>query len=194
MARPPGRVLYLVVCAAPPARRVGELVDLLQRDGWAVCVIPTPAAATWLDTAQLGRRTGHPVRFQPRHPDESDPLPPASAMVVAPATFNTINKWAGGVSDTFALGILNELLGLAVPILVSPYAKPALTSHPAFGRSLRLLRGSGVHLTAVDALRPVGDGAGRFRWSAVTEPLRRLLMPGIPAPRSADRAEHDPAT
>ncbi|MPZ28088.1 MAG: flavoprotein [Micromonosporaceae bacterium] len=210
MDRPPARVLYLVVCAAPPARKVGELVDLLQHAGWAVCVITTPTATAWVDTAQLRHHTGHPVRSQPRRPEEPDPLPPASALVVAPATFNTINKWACGVSDTFALGILNELLGLGVPILVSPYAKPALTSHPAFRRSLRMLRGSGAHVTAVEALRPAGD-VGPFRWSAVTEPLRRLVPttggasggaggagdvsePAIPGPRSPDCSEHDPAT
>jgi flavoprotein len=35
--------------------------------------------------------------------------------VVAPATFNTINKWAQGISDTLALGLLNEATGLGLP-------------------------------------------------------------------------------
>lgn len=168
----PRRVLYLVGCAAPPVRRIGELVELLQRDGWTVCVIATPTAATWLDTGELRRRTGHPVRFQPRLPDQPDPLPLADAVVVAPATFNTINKWAGGVSDTLALGILNEMLGVGVPILVSPYAKPPLTSHPAFAGSLRTLRDCGVQFTATEALRPPADG-GPYHWEAVVAPLRQ---------------------
>lgn len=172
--RPPRSrpVLYLVGCAAPPVRRLGELVELLQRDGWTVCVIATPAAAGWLDLEELQRRTGHPVRWQPRHPDDQDPLPPADAVVAAPATFNTINKWAAGISDTFALGILNEMLGLGVPILVSPYAKPALVSHPAFARSRQTLQAVGVRFTAVEALRPPDRAGGPFRWSAVLEPLR----------------------
>jgi phosphopantothenoylcysteine synthetase/decarboxylase len=169
-------VLYLVVCAAPPARQVGELVDLLQRDGWRVCVIATPTAASWLDTGELGRRTGHPVRSEPRHPDQPDSLPAADAMAVVPATFNTINKWAGGVSDTFALGILNEMLGQPVPILASPYVKATLASHPAFGRSLQTLRDCGVRLTAIEALRLPGCAAG-FRWSEVAESLRRHAPP-----------------
>ena len=28
------------------------------------------------------------------------------AVFVAPATYNTINKWAQGISDTYALGVL----------------------------------------------------------------------------------------
>lgn len=56
------------------------------------------------------------MRFQYKHPDEPDVLPPADAFVVAPATFNTIDKWAQDISDTLALGLLNEaadLVGLA---------------------------------------------------------------------------------
>ena len=33
---------------------------------------------------------------------------PADAIIVAPATFNTINKWAQDISDTYALGLLAE--------------------------------------------------------------------------------------
>jgi hypothetical protein len=35
-------VLYVVVCAAPPASEVHELVKLAQAAGWEVCVIATP--------------------------------------------------------------------------------------------------------------------------------------------------------
>jgi hypothetical protein len=191
-------VLYLVVCAAPPVRRIDELLDLLDRDGWAVCVIATPTAAGWVDAGQLRRRTGYPVRSQPRHPDEADQLPEADAVVVAPATFNTINKWAGGVSDTLALGILNEMLGLGVPIVVSPYAKPPLTSHPAFARSVRTLRECGVRFTATEALGQPGAGGG-YRWDAVTNSLRSFAgpvtgpRPAPPIPRSASGQAGRPA-
>lgn len=165
-----GRVLYLVVCAAPPVLHIGELVDLVQRDGWRVCVIPTPTAASWIDTDALAAHTGYPVRAELRGPHEASVLPAADAVVVAPATFNTINKWAAGTSDTFALGILNEALGLGLPIVASPYTKPPLAAHPAFRRSLATLREAGVHLTETEALRPAADGAG-FRWEAVATAL-----------------------
>lgn len=55
-------VLHLVVCAAPPVDRIGELVDLLMADGWTVCLIATPVAASWLDRSALQEQTGYPVR------------------------------------------------------------------------------------------------------------------------------------
>jgi len=163
-------VLYLVVCAAPPARRISDLIDLVQRLGWAVCVIPTPQAASWLDVDDLGRQTGYPVRSDQRRPDEPGELPQAQAIVVAPATFNTINKWAAGISDTFALGILNEAFGLDLPIVVSPYAKATLAAHPTFSRNLTFLLDSGVALTRTEAIRPQ-EQDGPFQWAAITDML-----------------------
>ena len=46
------------------------------------------------------------------------------------ATYNTINKWANGISDNFALGILAEAVGLRIPVAVLPFVNSALASHP----------------------------------------------------------------
>jgi phosphopantothenoylcysteine synthetase/decarboxylase len=166
------QILYLVVCAAPPVLHIGELVDLLQRQGWGVCVIPTPTAASWIDADVLAAQTGYPVRAELRSPREPSSLPAADAVVVAPATFNTINKWAAGTSDTFALGILNEALGLRLPIVASPYAKPALAAHPAFSRSLATLKAAGVHLTETEALRSAEEDS-HFFWRVIVNTLPR---------------------
>jgi phosphopantothenoylcysteine decarboxylase len=161
-------VLYLLVCAAPPALQIGELIELLMEDGWAVCVIATPTAATWINTGTLAEQTGYPVRSDWRRPGEPDVLPKADAVVVAPATFNTINKWALGISDNLALGILNEALGSRLPILVSPYAKQALTSHPAYNRHVQLLSDGGIAFTLAEALRPLAAD-DHFRWLRLRE-------------------------
>lgn len=72
------------------------------------------------------------------------PLPKADAVVVASATFNTINKWAAGISDTAALGVLNELLGAGVPITVVPCVKAVLRQHPAYAASVERISGAGA--------------------------------------------------
>jgi flavoprotein len=40
--------------------------------------------------------------------------------MVAPATYNTINKWAHGISDIYALGIVAEAPGLGILVVVLP--------------------------------------------------------------------------
>jgi phosphopantothenoylcysteine synthetase/decarboxylase len=142
-----------------------------------VQVIATPSAAGWIDTKALAAQTGRLVRSEPRSPDDPNSLPLADAIVVVPATFNTINKWAGGISDTFALGILNEALGARLPIVVSPYAKPSLAAHPAFGRNLEILRTAGAYVTATEAIRPDNDGQP-FRWSVIVDAVMEHAVPG----------------
>lgn len=164
-----GRVLYLAACAAPLARRAGELVEFAQRAGWTVCVVATPRAATWIDVDALARQTGYPVRSDYKHPDEPDVLPGPDAIAVVPATFNTVNKWAGGISDTLVLGLLNEGVGLRLPILVVPCVKPPLADHPAYARSIALLTDCGVRLMSAEALQPDEESAPH--WSAVIDAL-----------------------
>ncbi|HEX6683763.1 MAG TPA: flavoprotein [Candidatus Limnocylindrales bacterium] len=167
---------YLVVCGAPPARAIAELVKLLQDDGWEVCVIPTAAALAWLDSGAIERLTGHPVETHGRTPDEPKRLGEPALVIVAPATFNTINKWALGINDTPALGVLNEALGAGLPIVASPYAKLSLSAHPAFDRSLAELEGYGVRLTRTEALRPDRED-GPFQWSAVMHLVHEVRDP-----------------
>jgi Flavoprotein len=98
-------------------------------------------------------------------------------VVVAPATFNTINKWAVGISDTLALGLLNEAIGLGVPIIEVPFPNVALARHPAFQRSMSELRGYGVQLLfdpdAYPLPTPNLGPASRdlFAWSALRKAL-----------------------
>jgi hypothetical protein len=108
-------LLYLVVCAAPAAAGAGAFVHLAQRSGWLVRVIATPLGMRFIDAAALATLTGDRVRSEYRMPTEPDELPPADAVVVAPATFNTVNKWAAGITDTFAAGLLCELTGPPAP-------------------------------------------------------------------------------
>ncbi|MBV9448422.1 MAG: flavoprotein [Streptosporangiaceae bacterium] len=139
-------VLYVIACGGPPAGQVAGFVQSAQGQGWDVCVIATPDGARFLDTEHLVTLTGHPVRVNYKQPYEGDVLPPADAMVVAPATFSTVNKLASGISDTLALGLLNEAVGMGLPIIVVPWPNVHLSRHPAFQRSIADLRDWGITL------------------------------------------------
>jgi phosphopantothenoylcysteine synthetase/decarboxylase len=139
-------VLYVVACGGRPAGDLPSFIPRLTAQGWEICVIATPSALKFMDVPTLSELTGHVVRCDYKQPDEPDVLPLADAVAVAPATFNTINKWARGISDTLALGILNEAIGLGLPIVAVPVPNTALAKHPAFEESIERLRSWSVRL------------------------------------------------
>jgi Flavoprotein len=163
------RVLYWIMCAAPPVQDWQEATRQLQEDSWDLYAIPTQTAASWLDLDRLAQVTGHAVRTRPRLPHETDELPPAGAVLVAPATFNTLNQWAAGINDTLALGLLNELLGLEVPIVVAMYCKTALAAHPVYRPNITRLQHAGA--TVLEGERSITVRDDCFCWTAVRDAL-----------------------
>jgi phosphopantothenoylcysteine decarboxylase len=168
-------VLYVLVCGSPMAHDVGILVDLAKRDGWEVCVITTPDGRKFVDVPALQAQTGHPVRTYYKSPGDADLLPSADAMIVAPATVNTVNKWACGITDTLVLGLLVEGYGYGVPTAVVPYTNKVMALHPALHESLAKLRDWGVHVLYGDEVYRLG-GPGQTDRYRNQFPWRRALQ------------------
>lgn len=171
------RVLYIIACAAPPARQITRLIESAQDDGWDVCLLVTPSATRFIDAASLERLTGHPVRSDYKEPGTADVLPPPDAIIVAPATLNTINKWALGICDTLALGILVEAIGKKLPVVALPFTNYAHAAHPAFGENIEKLRSWGVQVLYGPEVYPLhapGTGSRHldiFPWHLTLEAL-----------------------
>ena len=180
----PGGVLYVLVCGSPMARDVGILVGLAQQEGWEVCVITTPDGRKFVDVAALQAQTGHPVRTHYKSPGDPDMLPQADAMIVAPATVNTVNKWAAGITDTLVLGLLVEGYGYGVPTAVVPYTNKVMALHPSLHESLAKLRTWGVHVLNGELGGPGQNDRFRsqFPWrralQAVSAPVASRVEPG----------------
>ena len=136
------KVLYTIICASSSAPLAENLLVQAQTRGWDVCVITTPQGNKFFDIPVFEKLTQYPIRSEYKHPKEPDVLPRADAIVVFPATFNTINKWANGISDTLAVGILCEYMGLGYPIIAVPCFRTGggLDGHPVFFRSIDFLR------------------------------------------------------
>jgi phosphopantothenoylcysteine synthetase/decarboxylase len=168
------RVLYAIACAAPPAQDIGRLVSLAHERGWDTCVLTTPSGRRFADIPALERVTGHPVRSEYKNPGEPDLLPDADAIILAPATVNTINKWAAGICDTLALGILVEAIGKKLPIVAVPSTNRAHAGHPALAENIAKLRSWGVtvllgDLSALPEPGAEGDDLRPFPWAEAAE-------------------------
>lgn len=164
----PTRTAYVIASSAPPVLQLDDFIRLLAARSWNSYIVLSPTAATWVDIERLAEVSRHPVRVEARRPQDSDPLPPADAVLAAPLTFNTLNKWAAGISDTLALGLLNEALGLSLPILAAPCIKGALRRHPAYETSVKVLTSAGVTLLDPESvITRSSTGAVGLDWRAI---------------------------
>lgn len=173
------RLLYVIACAAPPAQDLHLVAPHMRSLGWALCIVPTPDAIPFLDLAALRAQTTLPIRSEYRWPDEGK-LPPPDAVLVAPMTYNSVNKWAAGIADTFALGLLAETIGGDIPVTAVPWAKSALTRHPALGRSIELLTICGASVITGRSSAPLhpAQRVPEFPWEAAFAALPRTSQLG----------------
>lgn len=183
--------LYSIVTGSPASRDVGKLVDLAQSDSWDVCVIASPDGRRFIDDEALSAKTGHMVRSVYKDPTAPDVLPPADAMIVAPATCNTLAKWAAGISDTLPLGLLVEVVGKHQPVVAMPFSNWAQISFPAVRDAITKLSQWGVTVLVGDEVyRQHEPGTGdhyvhlfpwHLAWRAV---LDHPWLPSGPAGQS----------
>ena len=163
MARKNG-VLAVVVSGAAAAADVGSLVKQAVERGWTVQVIATPSALAFFDAAEIEGLTGSPVRSQHRAPGTPRSRVP-DAIVVAPATFNLLNQWALGIADSYALAVLAEQTGMAIPVIVLPSVSGPLAGRPQFAQSVKALRAEGVSvLLGPGGSPPQSTSDGGFPW------------------------------
>jgi phosphopantothenoylcysteine synthetase/decarboxylase len=180
--------LALVACGAPLAARVHEVAAQAVKLGWLVRVVATPSAMSWVDAGQVEKATGFPVLIEPRQPGQPKRFPTPARVVVCPATFNTVNKLAVGIMDTYAAGVLCEALASRVPITVVPMVSTRLWPHPAWAHHLDMLTAAGVTFIDIRTGRKgqpaaVQSGTGS-EVIAAFDPTWMLCPPGQPAQKS----------
>jgi phosphopantothenoylcysteine synthetase/decarboxylase len=154
-----GGHLILVASGAPLASRVVDIVADVRRLGWSATVVATQSALPWID-----EDTGYAVHVGFRRPDQPKRVPEPDAVVVCPATFNTINKIAYGISDNYATGVICEAIGRGLPVAVFPMISDRLWRHPARAASFEVLSRAGVAVRSIfdgtPDVRPVVSGTG----------------------------------
>jgi phosphopantothenoylcysteine synthetase/decarboxylase len=157
----------LILTGAPLTARGPQIAQALIENGWQVQVAATPAALPWIDAAALTDITGASPRVDYRDPDQPRGSDRPDVVVVAPATFNTINKLAAGIADTYAHSTACTAIGAGAQIVIVPMVNNLLWGHPALAANLRFLANAGVTMIdiatgalGVDALAAVQSGTG----------------------------------
>lgn len=177
--------LRIVVCGAGPAPDVGTLIQAAHRQSWTVEVLATGSARALLDIPAVEGLAGAPVRSSYEDmQDGARKVKRVDALVIAPATYNTVNKVALGIADTYVLTSIAEMIGRGVPTVVVPFVNAALALRAPFGLAVASLRAEGVRvlLGPADDWHPHPPGAGAEQRAAF--PWERAFR------LAAETAEH----
>ncbi|MFC7246999.1 flavoprotein [Catellatospora aurea] len=174
-----GKHLNLILCGAGPAADAVVLIRLAQEQSWTVTVTATQAALSFIDTAELERLSGNPVRTDYGvAPGTERQVRPVNALIIAPATYNTINKLALGIADTYVLTSVAEIVGRRVPTVIVPFVNAALAARRPFVSAVESLRQEGIAVVLGQASSwlPHQPGTGhsqqtRFPWEAALKHL-----------------------
>ena len=175
------RVLHLLGSAAPPVVDLVDVVGRAQADGWTVCVGLTTTAAEWVEDQlpALEGQTGHPVRSTPRKFGEGEVWPRADVTILAPATLNTVNTTALGLTTNFVTAYVAEAVGKRWPLVMMPCVNSEYATHPQFGASVETLRSAGVRvLFGEGGFRPHPPGQGdrkAYPWALALDAARSLV-------------------
>lgn len=159
--------LLLGVTGGIAAYKSVDLASRLRKAGWEVHVVMTEAATKFVTPLTFQSISRHPVHVDQWALPESggiehiDLTRGVDAMLICPATANTIAKLAHGLADDL-LG--TSALAVRAPLLVAPAMNPAMWDHPATQANLATLAARGVRVVAPDAGEMAcGDvGTGRL--------------------------------
>ncbi|MBF0608395.1 MAG: bifunctional phosphopantothenoylcysteine decarboxylase/phosphopantothenate--cysteine ligase CoaBC [Candidatus Magnetobacterium sp. LHC-1] len=175
MAR--SRDIILAVTGSIAACKTPELVRTLRTEGMGVSVVMTAASRQFVAPLTLEILSGRGVLTDTFDAPLAhvDMAKEADALLVAPATLNTISKFAAGIADNLLTTLLMTFRGA---ILVAPAMNWRMYENPIFTDKLRYLKDKGVIEIAPDAgeLACGEQGAGRMASiPAIVHALRRAL-------------------
>lgn len=143
--------IVLAVSGSIAAYKAAPLVRLFIKAGAEVQVIMTPSAQDFITPLTLSTLSKHPV-WSDVHSGEGwnnhvELGLWADAMIVAPATANTLAKMANGLCDNLLLAVY---LSSRCPVFVAPAMDLDMWAHPSTQANIQRLESYGNHLLPVE--------------------------------------------
>ncbi len=164
-----GKTVVLGVTGSIAAHRAIDLASLLVKAGCAVHVVMTADAQRFVTALPFKTLSRHPVvtdlydveeGWKPAHVELADA---ADLLLIAPATANTLAKFAHGLADD-ALGCIALALHAEAKLLIAPAMNGKMWKHPATQANVALLQQRGAEFIGPDkGLLSCGyEGLGRL--------------------------------
>ena len=142
-------LIALGICGGIGAYKAVEIARGLQKNGHDVVAVMTKSARKFvgpLTFEAITRREVITDQWKPGANADIEHISIASTidlLVVAPATANTIGKFANGLADDFLSSLYTAT---RAPVLIAPAMNTNMFEHPAVAKNLDTLMAHGVHV------------------------------------------------
>ena len=141
--------IILGVCGSIAAYKSAVLTRLLVKEGANVRVIMTPSAKDFITPLTLATLSKNPVLSEFAR-DKTGQWNNhvelglwADALVIAPASANTLAKMANGLCDNLLLAVYLSARG---PVFIAPAMDLDMLQHPSTQRNLKAVNAAGNHI------------------------------------------------
>ena len=156
--------IILGVTASIAAYKAVYLLRLLKKSGANVRVVSSPAVSHFIGELSWGSLSGEQVFSGLWSENWSEHVALgtwADLMIVAPATANTMAKFANGLCDNALTAVY---LAARCPVLIAPAMDADMYLHPSLNRNIQQLTTDGVQVlpTTVGFLASGLEGPGRM--------------------------------
>ncbi len=141
--------IILGVTGGIAAYKAAYLTRLFVKKGAHVKIIMTPLAKEFITPLTLATLSKNPILvdfFNPENGDWNSHVDLglwADAMVIAPATANTMGKMAHGIADNL---LLTTFLSARCPVFLAPAMDLDMYQHPATIKNMEILKSFGNYL------------------------------------------------
>jgi phosphopantothenoylcysteine decarboxylase/phosphopantothenate--cysteine ligase len=162
-----GKKIILGISGGIAAYKSAIIVRLLVKEGAEVKVIMTPLAKEFITPLTLATLSRNPILvdfFDPENGSWNSHVDLglwADALLIAPATANTMARMAGGIADNL---LLTTYLSARSPVFAAPSMDLDMFKHPATQQNIKTLEGRGVHIIDAESgeLASGLEGKGRM--------------------------------
>ena len=141
-----GKKIILGVTGSIAAYKSAQLIRLLVKEGADIKVIMTNLAKEFITPLTLATLSKNPILiefFDPTNGNWNSHVDLgmwADALIIAPATANSIGKMATGIADNL---LLTTYLSAKCPVFIAPAMDLDMFAHPAMQRNLEALKSIG---------------------------------------------------
>ncbi len=180
-----GKKILLGISGGIAAYKSAELLRRLQDQGAEIRVVMTAAACEFITPLTFQALSGHPVAIDLLDTESESAMGHielarwADAIVIAPATANTLGKLAYGLADDLLSAVC---LASTSPLAVAPAMNHVMWSQQATQDNLNSLRQRGVHIFGPDSGHQACGETGEGRLmdtGALVENIKTLFSPPL---------------